>query len=57
MRLSTNTFAISTAMLALTLTSLISGADLGQAGSPSQSDSGYSGAPSAVSLTPSTMPP
>ena len=49
MRLSTSTFAISTAMLALTLTFLIpSGTALGQAGSADQSNPSYSGATTAV---------
>lgn len=49
MRLSTNTFSISTAMLALSLTFLIpSSAALGQAGSADHSNPSYSGAPGNV---------
>ena len=52
MRLSTNTFAVYAAMLALSLTFLISsGVALGQEGNPDQSKPRYSGAPGAVNPT------
>jgi hypothetical protein len=52
MKLSTNTFAMFAAMLALTLTFLISpGVALGQEGNPGQSKPRYSGAPGAVNPT------
>jgi len=52
MKLSTSTFAMFAAMLALTLTFLISpGVALGQEGHPGQSKPRYSGAPGAVNPT------